>query len=261
METVFRLFLITFIFLLPFNSFSLEPHIARYDIKQSNLSKESDINGINGKSIYKLEKECTGWKSSEDFAVIFELNNGANSKLLSNWSTFETFSGRAFEFQLKEVINDRAKDSFYGYANLLSSGGKAEYFSKSQTEITLPDRVVFPIQHLQRLIIAAKNKEKVYNSNVFLGSEVGQGHRLVSAIIGKRELNDLDLNINLVEKYYWPVNIAYFDPDSNSAEPEYKISAKLQKNGVITNFTIDYGDFSINASLRKLELISENLCN
>ena len=63
-----------------------------------------------------------------------------------------------------------------------------------------------------------------------------------------------------MKDYYWPINLAYFDPNSTNSEPEFQILAKLQENGVITGFKIDYGEFSINAELDNLEEIPKFQC-
>ena len=43
-------------------------------------------------------------------------------------------------------------------------------------------------------------------------------------------------------------------------QPEYTVSAKLQENGVILEYIIDYGDFSIISILKKISSIYNNTC-
>ncbi len=67
---------------------------------------------------------------------------------------------------------------------------------------------------------------------------------------GSQELNNL----------YWPINLGYFDPLNKTGEPEFEVFAKLHENGVITNLSVDYGDFSINSDIIKFELVSNSNC-
>ena len=48
----------------------------------------------------------------------------------------------------------------------------------------LDEKIEFPIMQLKNIITAAKQNKKVYNSNIFLGSELQDTYNVVSAIIG-----------------------------------------------------------------------------
>ena len=111
------------------------------------------------------------------------------------------------------------------------------------------------------MVTFAKQNKKVYNSNIFLGSELQDTYNVVSAIIGPlTPKKNSDLNSVLVQDYYWPVYLAYFKPTLGLDRPEYTVSAKLQENGVILEYIIDYGDFSIISSLKKISSVNKNTC-
>ena len=65
---------------------------------------------------------------------------------------------------------------------------------------------------------------------------------------------------NLFQRFYWPVNLAYYTPGKELDKPDYTISTQLQENGVIIGYVIDYGEFSINSELNDLNLININKC-
>jgi len=54
--------------------------------------------------------------------------------------------------------------------------------------------------------------------------------------------------------------VAYFKPESRSAEPEYEINYALQPNGVIRHYKIDYGEFTIIAKMLKIETVEPPVC-
>ena len=114
---------------------------------------------------------------------------------------------------------------------------------------------------LKNIITAAKQNKKVYNSNIFLGSELQETYNVVSAIIGPlTPKKNSDFNSILIQDYYWPVYLAYYKPTLELDQPEYTVSAKLQENGVILEYIIDYGDFSIISSLKKISSVNKNTC-
>ena len=99
------------------------------------------------------------------------------------------------------------------------------------------------------------------NSNIFLGSELQDAYNVVSAIIGPlTPKKNGDCNSILIQDYYWPIYLAYYKPTLELDQPEYTISAKLQENGVILEYIIDYGDFSIISILKKISYVNNNTC-
>ena len=64
----------------------------------------------------------------------------------------------------------------------------------------------------------------------------------------------------LGEDGFWPIQVAYFKPTAKTSEPEYEIKFSMQSNGVVRNYVIDYGDFSIAADLTSIEDIEAPVC-
>ena len=259
------IYLITFLY--PLVCLGLQPHIGHYKMTMGYSQKDTGILNIEGKSIYKLEKNCSGWDSTEELAIIFEFNEGNKSTLLSTWTTFETFSGNAYNFELAEKINDVNSENYYGFANLSMNDSEAKYFSTNsdgsiiENTIEIKHGIEFPIKHLANIIQNAKKKNKVYQSKVFLGSEIEQNYKIVTAIIGEEKQSNLKFEGSQeLNNLYWPINLGYFDPLNKTGEPEFEIFAKLHENGVITNLSVDYGDFSINSEIIKFELVSNSNC-
>ena len=54
---------------------------------------------------------------------------------------------------------------------------------------------------------------------------------------------------------------AYFKPSSTSAEPEYEIQFSMQANGLVREYEINYGDFSIMANLKSVEAVESASCS
>ena len=93
-------FFLLFLFSFSLNCLAIEAHKAEYILSLYESTQSSGIYGIEGKSIYTLKEECSGWDSEEDLMVNFQLQDNVESKLISKWATFETFSGKSYQFDL-----------------------------------------------------------------------------------------------------------------------------------------------------------------
>ena len=51
----------------------------------------------------------------------------------------------------------------------------------------------------------------------------------------------------------WQVSIAYFGMAEEATEPEYEQEMRLFDNGVVDELLLDYGDFTLDATLADLK--------
>ena len=65
----------------------------------------------------------------------------------------------------------------------------------------------------------------------------------------------------LGEDGYYQINIAYFKPSAKTAEPRYEIQFAMQRNGLVREYEISYGEFSIMAKLTSAESVSAPQCS
>ena len=240
---------------------AIKSHKAEYRLSLFDNSLETGIKDIKGKSNYILKEECHGWNTIEKILVSFKLKNDIETNLSSIWSTFETLSGKSYQFDMTENINGQETNNFIGFSNISKNISNAKYISDREYEVSLNQKIEFPITHLKNLILAAQDNKKIYSSNLFLGSELSDSYKIVTAIIGRKKANEkYTFSNDLFQRFYWPVNLAYYNPGKELDKPEYTISAQLQQNGVIIRYVIDYGEFSINSELNDLNRININKC-
>ena len=88
-------FFLLFLFSFSLNCLAIEAHKAEYILSLYESTQSSGIYGIEGNSVYTLKEECNGWDSEEDLMVNFQLQDNVESKLISKWATFETFSNNS----------------------------------------------------------------------------------------------------------------------------------------------------------------------
>lgn len=117
----------------------------------------------------------------------------------------------------------------------------------------------FPMMQLKNIIRHAKAGHHFYNVTVFDGTNKADKVIKESIVIGEKKalLSDSETeNEKIDEEEYWPVTISYFDDGENKdGLPVYRSSFLLHENGVMRDFHIDYGTFSVRAKLNSLEFL------
>ena len=152
--------------------------------------------------------------------------------------------------QLTPIIDDEKK--FNGYANLPPVAERAEAFFSMQpdTAMPLPAKVFFPVAHTRELLDKAEKGGKLFSAHIFFGAEPDRALKRTSSVIGARQaVKNEDRLGQLAAQDYYPIQIAYFDPKSTEAIPEYEITFHMLPNGVVAYYEVDYGTFAIDAEL------------
>lgn len=249
---------------------NLVPHRAVYELTLGKVRGKASVQNARGRILYDFSgNACEGY--SLEFRQVAELDNGEGKISLSDLrsNTWEDGTARSYRFTSQNHLNQRLLDAVDGKAER-SSGGVAVTLTKPEPrQVDLDAAIVFPTEHVRRIIQAAREGqtilefpiydgsetgEKVYNSLTVIGREIGPGERdLADAASGNTVLTGLRR---------WPVTVSYFERNKPAAEqtPVYAISFDLYENGVSRTLVLDYNDFSISGVLKALELKDSKPC-
>lgn len=234
---------------------------AVYEIKLQSASAAADVKTINGQTHFILENVCDGWRSVEDYALSFGFGDDGVSNFISHYETWEANDASAFSFSVLENSNIEGEQKYDGFAN--ASNGVAEAFHTLDGGVSteLPSGTMFPTEHMKLLLKKAKEGKRLHQSHIFLGGDLTSSLYLVNAVLGKeRQTEELDALGAVGMENYWPITIAYFKPDAATSEPSYEISFRIQNNGVIQSYSVDYGDFVMRADLSAASKLTPNNC-
>lgn len=238
----------------------LASHRATYDLELRKTTSGSDINAIEGRTIYSIERLCDGWQSVEDYAITFSFDEIA-SNFISHYETWESLSGNAFSFSVVENSTVNGPAEYNGFANLLEGEGEAYFLDGEDAARPLPAGTQFPVNHLRQLLTMADAGEMFHSGPMFIGGERGDALYFVSAIMGKQKPGAGDAILgSLATDSFRHLHLAYYKPDAVEPEPEYEIEFELQQNGVIRQYLVDYGDFSMRAKLTDITALEEPAC-
>lgn len=226
----------------------------------SRIVSGSPIINIDGNLIFEWRAVCDGWVVEQQYALLYQLENGLDSKTSTFLSAWEKKDGSDYKFFVDRKNNKAGNSSVEGQASLVPGRlfGLAEFNKPQKDSFDLPKDTLFPSGHTFFLLKAAHEKKRLVSSQVFDGVEF-EGASFVSSAIGRQKLLDKRFD-GLESDRYFPIRMAYFPSEKNLAEPEYEITLNLHENGVVSGLLLDYSDVGIKVELLRLELIDEPSC-
>ncbi len=209
---------------------------------------------------------CEGYV--QNFRQLTELQPAEGPTRVSDMhsATFEDADGRNYEFKLQTTIDTATAEQIDGKASRGADGLISVNLVKPKRQkIELGRNVIFPTEHLRRILAAAKAGQNIIELSVFDGSETGAKVYETTTYIGRPvsgpavekaahipELDDLKR---------WPVSISFFETDQKDGAPSYTLSFDLYENGISRALRLDYGDFVLAGEMTTLELLRTPECS
>lgn len=207
---------------------------------------------------------CEGYASS--FRQLTELQRSEGEPISSDIRavTFEDGDAKGLKFQIDSQSDGSAGPAIVGAARRSESGETTVALSKPSAEnVNLGKDILFPTEHIERIIAQAKDGGGTLQARVYDGSDTGKKVYETLTVIGKQAsapTPETDFAGALGKIRRWPVTVSYFDEAAKDAPPEYILSFDLYENGVSGTLKLDYGAFALTAKLSKLELLPTSVC-
>ncbi len=250
---------------------TLASHRAVYDLKLLRTRGARGLQSVRGRILYDFSgNSCEGYVLQ--FRQVSELDSGAGKVALSDLraSTWEEGAAKDFRFSSQNYINQKIADRVDGRAQRRNGKVAVGLTKPKPATFDLDSDIVFPTEHMRRVIKAARagktmlefpvydgseNGERVYDTLTVIGREIGPEEAAVGdATEGERALAGLKR---------WPVTISYFDRTAKGGgeqTPVYSISFQMYENGVSRALTLDYGDFAVSGTMSLLEMKPSRPC-
>ncbi len=250
---------------------ALAPHRAVYDLKLLKSHGKRSVEAVRGRILYDFTgSPCEGY--ALQFRQVSEIDSGEGKVALSDLraATWEDGDAKSFRFNSENKVNERVVDTVDGNAGRDSSGVSVRLSKPAPKTFDLDAKIVFPTEHVRRVIEAAEAGKKLLELSVFDGSESGDKVFSTLAVIGSEippgeKLPDDAAagNATLAALKRWPVTISYFDQGAaktGEQTPAYSIGFELYENGVSRALSLDYGDFVVARTMSQLELKDAAAC-
>jgi EipB-like len=206
---------------------------------------------------------CEGYTSNFRQMTEMERSEGEPVSMQVNAMSFEEANWKSMHFQ---IDSQGAQDTppVVGTATRGADDDLRVVLTKPKPQtLDFGHEVLFPTQHIERLIEVAKRGGGPMQARVYDGSDTGAKIFATMSVIGKeatKPTEDAQTASALSGIRRWPVVISYFNEATTDAPPEYTLSFDLYENGVSGSLKLDYGAFALNARLRKLEILPTAAC-
>ncbi|HML11459.1 MAG TPA: cell envelope integrity EipB family protein [Stellaceae bacterium] len=277
------------------NGVQIAAHRALYAMNLAHAKTDSGVTGAHGEMGYQWGETCDGWTVEQRYRLTINYSESQDVNIDSNFVTWESKDGLQYRFNQKETRNGSVDEEIRGSAQLdgPGKGGTITFEKPHPQTMKLPPGALFPSAHTILLIEKAKAGEDFVARQVFDGATV-EGAVLVSAVIGKKvdssadqkansdakdaaevkhatdpkgdqaakngDAPDPSLNDPVLQRPGWRIRLAFFPSDPNSETPDYELGMLLLDNGISRDMTIDYGDYTINAKLIRIEPLGKPHC-
>jgi hypothetical protein len=250
----------------------LVPHRAVYDLALQKTRGNSQVAAVSGRILYDFDgNACAGY--SLEFRQVSKLESGENKQSTSDLrsTTWEGADAKSFKFTSQNFVDENLVDSVDGRAERRPDETAVNLVKPEHKNLDLDAKVVFPTEHMVRVIEAARAGKSILNFPVYDGSETGQKVFDTLTVIGRkiapnqRQHDDAAANdVKLTGVARWPVTISYFDKtkkaENSEQTPAYAIGFELYENGISRALALDYNDFVVAGKLSSLEVRQPKPC-
>lgn len=246
----------------------LAPHRALYELSLLRGSGTKAPAQARGRIAFEFTgSACDGYTQNLRQTTEVQPDEGASRLSDMSSATFEAGDGREFRFKIKTVVDNRPGEDIDGAAKRTKDGAKLaiDISKPKRTKRDAPGTVLFPTEHLRRILEAARSVQTLLQAQVYDGS--GDGSKIFDTltIIGKptdKPATEKAAQLESLKKLRrWPVKISYFDVGKRDETPSYMLSFDLYENGVSRALKLDYGDFVLAGEMTELTLLPAPKCD
>ena len=248
----------------------LASHRAVYELKLAQSHGNSSTVSARGRILYDfMGSACEGY--ALQFRQVTELDNGEGKVTLSDLrsNTWEDGDAKNFHFKSENRMNDKLLDQVDGQAVRQTNNIAVALTKPKDAKLSLDRSIVFPTEHVRRIIDAARGGKSILEFPVYDGSEKGEKIYNTLTVIGRMILPNERVPTDaaagqqaLAGLGRWPVTVSYFDRSGAVGEqtPVYAITFELYENGISRALLLDYNDFAISGELKSLEIRDVKPC-
>ena len=249
----------------------LASHRAIYELKLAQTRGNSSAVAARGRILYDFSgNACEGY--ALQFRQVSELDNGEGKVTLSDLrsTTWEDGAAKKFIFKSQNYLNQTLVDSVDGQAEREANKVEVGLTKPVDRKFDLDRAIVFPTDHMRRIIEAARAEKSLLEVPVYDGSDKGDKVYNTLTVIGRAIMPNERAPTDAAAGQQafaglkrWPVTVSYFDKAAKGGDqvPVYSIAFELYENGVSRALMLDYNDFAISGELTSIELRETKPCN
>ena len=242
----------------------LAAHRAVYDLSLADSSGTRSVDSAQGRIVIDFSGDaCRGYAvQTRQVTALTSSESGDRISDLRN-ATFESGDGKNFRFKTASILNGKAAQTVDGNAESADDALKIRLKEPKRDQVNETGTVLFPSRHMRRLVEVARAGGTTLSAKVFDGSDDGRKVYDTFAVIGRASAAPatatLDRDKPLREGGFatmrrWPVTLSYFTAGEGERTPIYTLTFDLYENGVSGALHLDYGGFSLDGTMSRLDL-------
>ncbi len=244
----------------------LAAHHAVYKLSLLRSTGTKAPESVDGLLTYDFSgSACDGYAITLRQLTALQPQEGDSHVSEMSTASFEDANAQDYRFKVDSKEQADGKEQVDGSAHKADGGAVAVALKEPKAEsVTLDKGVLFPTEHLRKVLDTAEAGGKVLSAQVFDGSDTGKKVFNTLTVIGAvkqgtapGQAAQLDPLRNMRR---WPVSISYFDAAKPDDPPEYVLSFDLYENGIAGTLKLDYGDFVLSGDLTELKLLPASAC-
>lgn len=246
----------------------LDPHKAVYDLQLDTSMPSKTVEGARGRIAFDFTGDaCEGY--ALNFRQVTELQSSevGTRTIDSRQTSFEDGDAASFRFKSESTITGAKPEVVDGSVQRAGEQYQVKVVKPKPATTSFSSAVMFPSGQIKAIIAAAQAGQTTFGVQLFDGSDTGAKVYDTLAVIGRKLENvpgeslEPPLRRPEFEKMArWPVTISYFKPGASESTPSYRVSFDLYENGVTGAVRMHYGDFSLRATLTRLDLLTRSAC-
>ena len=166
---------------------ALVAHRAVYELSLAKATGSKSPTAARGRIAFDFTgSACEGYV--QNFRQVTELQPAEGPTHVSDMhsATFEDGQGKSFRFRIETKVDQKPGDNVDGQAHRAEDGALSiDLKQPKRTKVDVGEDVVFPTEHLKRILAAARAGSKLLEVKVYDGSESGEKIFNTTTIIGK----------------------------------------------------------------------------
>lgn len=233
-----------------------EPHRAIYNVDLVATRGGAQVINIRGKMFYEWDRSCDAWVTNHRFNLVYDYADSPGMRVSSDFATYESKDGQDFHFSSRRSRDGALYQDLRGHSNVR----RADFTSPEGLSFDLPEGVMFPSAHTLQMIDHMQKEARFFSAVVFDGSDE-EGPIEINSFFGP-SVNPMKLvapsdrlDMSLLNTPARRVHMAVFPVEDTRETASYEMSLVFHENGVISDMTIDYDEFSVRQTLVALERI------
>lgn len=246
-------------------------HRAVYGMSLKSSAHGSGISGARGSMIYSFRAGCDGWASETN--VKLQLLYAEGDQVSTEWAfaSWEARDGKSYQFRTRQARDGQTIEELKGRATRLTADGvgEAKFSSPDGEVIAMPKGTLFPSRHLTDLLEAGSKGVKIFSRTVFDGASLDNPYEINAIVVRRSPLAETATAPALEKiieasglspeqpKHY---RMAFFAARASHEKPEFELGVDYRSDGVSRFIRQDFGDFVIDLTLQKIELLTPPKC-